>query len=209
VPLGGVQIPVVFFVHMREWLDHMNVMHSDQWTRKIHMTTWFCDVEHDGEVLQFNDYGRFVEHMKDSTNHPKRQPPTDLQLDALSRNKQKVLVREEEYSCPLCDCVPDSIEPVIRTGNPKEVKHLLHKHIAKHVETLAFLSVPVLASTDPDQKEASVADAVVKLLLATGKANVDSKDENGQTPLSWAAENGHEAVVKLLQSSIAAQLVTT
>jgi ankyrin repeat protein len=28
---------------------------------------------------------------------------------------------------------------------------------------------------------------------------VDSKDSNnGQTPLSWAAENGHEAVVKLL-----------
>ena len=42
-------------------------------------------------------------------------------------------------------------------------------------------------------------DAVVKLLLETGKVKVDSKDnEYGQTPLSWAAENGHEAVVKLL-----------
>ncbi|OCK95360.1 ankyrin, partial [Cenococcum geophilum 1.58] len=42
-------------------------------------------------------------------------------------------------------------------------------------------------------------DAVVKLLLETGKVEVDSKDnEYGQTPLSWAAENGHEAVVKLL-----------
>ena len=47
-------------------------------------------------------------------------------------------------------------------------------------------------------------EAVVKLLLETGKVDVDSKDKGyGQTPLSWAAQNGHEAVVKLLQSHIA------
>ena len=41
-------------------------------------------------------------------------------------------------------------------------------------------------------------DAVVKLLLETGKANVDLKDTHGWTPLLLASENGHEAVVKLL-----------
>jgi ankyrin repeat domain-containing protein 50 len=42
-------------------------------------------------------------------------------------------------------------------------------------------------------------EAVVKLLLETGKADVDSKDtEDGRTPLSWAARSGHKAVVKLL-----------
>jgi ankyrin repeat protein len=46
-------------------------------------------------------------------------------------------------------------------------------------------------------------EAVVKLLLDTGKVDANSKDSNyGRTPLSWAAGNGHEAVVKLLQSSI-------
>jgi ankyrin repeat protein len=40
---------------------------------------------------------------------------------------------------------------------------------------------------------------VVKLLLVTDKVDVDFKDtECGRTPLSWAAEGGHEAVVKLL-----------
>ena len=39
---------------------------------------------------------------------------------------------------------------------------------------------------------------VVKLLLETGKLDVDSKDSRGWTPLLWAAENGHEAVMKLL-----------
>jgi ankyrin repeat protein len=43
-----------------------------------------------------------------------------------------------------------------------------------------------------------VGKAVVKLLLDNG-AEVDSKDiEYGGTPLSWAAEKGHEAVVRLL-----------
>jgi ankyrin repeat protein len=42
-------------------------------------------------------------------------------------------------------------------------------------------------------------EAVVKLLLETGKVDLESKDtEYGQTPLSWAVRNGHESVVKLL-----------
>jgi len=40
---------------------------------------------------------------------------------------------------------------------------------------------------------------VVKLLLETGKVEVDARDsEYNQTPLSWAAENGHDGVVELL-----------
>ena len=38
----------------------------------------------------------------------------------------------------------------------------------------------------------------MKLLLETGKVDVDSKDSDSRTPLSWAAEFGQEAVVKLL-----------
>ncbi|OBT39451.1 hypothetical protein VE00_11019 [Pseudogymnoascus sp. WSF 3629] len=41
-------------------------------------------------------------------------------------------------------------------------------------------------------------EAVLKLLLNTGKANADSKDKDGRTALSWAAGNGHEAIVRLL-----------
>ena len=39
---------------------------------------------------------------------------------------------------------------------------------------------------------------MVKLLLWTGEVEFDAKDHYGRTPLSWAAEGGHETVVKLL-----------
>ena len=41
-------------------------------------------------------------------------------------------------------------------------------------------------------------EAVVKLLLETGKVDAYLKDNGGLTPLSWAAKNGHEAVIKQL-----------
>jgi ankyrin repeat protein len=39
---------------------------------------------------------------------------------------------------------------------------------------------------------------VVKLLLARDDVMADSKDKYGRTPLSQAAVNGHDTIVKLL-----------
>ncbi|KAH7008750.1 ankyrin repeat-containing domain protein [Ilyonectria destructans] len=45
-----------------------------------------------------------------------------------------------------------------------------------------------------------VAGALGAILERRGQSgiNIDAKDSHGRTPLSWAAENGHEAVVRLL-----------
>ena len=41
-------------------------------------------------------------------------------------------------------------------------------------------------------------EAVVKLLLETGRVDVNSKDQDGVMPLSYAAWGGYETVIKLL-----------
>jgi ankyrin repeat protein len=37
--------------------------------------------------------------------------------------------------------------------------------------------------------------------LKSSKVNANIKDNSGQTPLAWAAHNGHKAVVELLLES--------
>ncbi|KAK3334657.1 hypothetical protein B0H65DRAFT_409896, partial [Neurospora tetraspora] len=44
-------------------------------------------------------------------------------------------------------------------------------------------------------------EAVVKLLLNTGKVDADLRDEYERTALYMAAENGYDAVVKLLRDT--------
>ena len=39
---------------------------------------------------------------------------------------------------------------------------------------------------------------MVQLLIATDRVEVNSQDQQGQTPLSWAVRGGHKEVVKLL-----------
>jgi ankyrin repeat protein len=41
-------------------------------------------------------------------------------------------------------------------------------------------------------------DSLVKLLLQVDGIDINSKDDVGQTALTWACENGCDSVVKLL-----------
>ena len=45
-------------------------------------------------------------------------------------------------------------------------------------------------------------EAIVRLLLETGKADADLKDKDGWKLLWWAAERGHGAIVKLLLNKV-------
>ncbi|KAK8005654.1 hypothetical protein PG990_011691 [Apiospora arundinis] len=132
--------PLLFFGSMRDWVEHMTSEHSDQWTRRIHMSTWFCDTGH--ESIQFNDLESFIEHMKKPDAHPSRSVPSNSQLDTLCRTRQRILTREDIYACPLCESVPDSLNPTDSTSQPKDTVYDLHKHIADHLKDFASLSIP-------------------------------------------------------------------
>ena len=70
-------------------------------------------------------------------------------------------------------------------------RHLQHE---SDDQTLIFL-----AAKNQDE-------TVVELLVATGKADVNSKDHIGRTPLSWAAGEGYEGVVRLLLATDKAEI---
>jgi ankyrin repeat protein len=118
-------------------------------------------------------------------------------------------------SCPLCLCVPG------------ESRRNFVTHVGKHMESVALAALPRendsdsesdsdigsaittsdvhLTSKQSDGTTLSLLSAVrsrnewdVKLLLATGQVEADSRDAHGRTPLWWATRNGDEAIVKLL-----------
>ncbi|KAF8856795.1 hypothetical protein BDZ45DRAFT_593729 [Acephala macrosclerotiorum] len=88
-------------------------------------------------------------------------------------------------------------------------RHITGLHLAAYFGLGRIASVLLASGSNPDPIDshkrtplswaaARGHEAVVKLLLETGKVEADSKDGDGWTPLWWAAENKHEAVIKLL-----------
>ncbi|KAL6830618.1 hypothetical protein J3E69DRAFT_378785 [Trichoderma sp. SZMC 28015] len=143
--------PMLFFVHMKDWMNHMEMFHSDQWNRKIHMSPWYCDVGH-RPAIHFDDHDSFVRHMEDPANHEGWEPPIDLQLETLSCKKQRFPLRDE-YCCPICECVPSVLEPVISNSSPDEIRRQLYEHIAAHIKDLVFESIPTLDHVEYTQYE--------------------------------------------------------
>ncbi|KAL6228936.1 hypothetical protein BDW75DRAFT_235566 [Aspergillus navahoensis] len=111
-------------------------------------------------------------------------------------------------------CVRDGHPLIIRAKNicnpTSDVYHLWSRKyerdgnvVPKGAESILIVSALGLAGVYGKTPLSLAAEnghkAVVKLLLDSGKVDVDCKDsEYGRTPLSLAAENGHGAVVKLL-----------
>lgn len=152
--------PLLFFGRMGDWVEHMTSEHSNQWTRTIHMSTWFCDTGH--ESVHFNDLESFIEHMKKPDAHPGRPVPSHSQLDTLSRTRERILTREDTYVCPLCDCVPDTLKPSVSTSQPKDIVYELHRHIGDHLKDLASLSIPAQALPNITERVSDVAAASKK-----------------------------------------------
>ncbi|KAH0538836.1 hypothetical protein FGG08_004612 [Glutinoglossum americanum] len=117
----------------------------------------------------------------------------DLCLESETRT-QWTEIHKEHDSIPVTGsplCLASAL------GLNRAVEMLLHEQDSTGIALENKVDTPLSWAAENGH------EAIVKLLLATGKVDVDSKDNYyGQTPLSWAAENGHEAIVKLLRQII-------
>jgi ankyrin repeat protein len=99
-----------------------------------------------------------------------------------------------DYTKSLQQIIQDTTSFLLsHTDQDKSLYKFLHWTLPEFLESLDSLSSAVLGSASENGQE-----AMVELLLATNKAELDWKDKGGQTPLHLAAGNGHDAIVRRL-----------
>jgi hypothetical protein len=98
--------------------------------------------------------------------------------------------RESQYSA-----TEQMLQLVLRVCNTQSLLFNLWFNV---YGTIAHRRRPIPRLTGPLIVGSYFGHEVMVKLLLEAKANVDSRFNDGRTPLSWAAENGHEGIVKLL-----------
>ena len=135
------------FIEFQEWFQHMQESHSLEWPQNVHKMMWCCPVCHFHEP--FRSKIDFEEHMKAS--HAEKF--TESQILTLTRRSMRLFPRAPS-TCPLCNCIPEDICEIIQEQGDK-VPDLLAKHIAGHLKSLSFLSLPYRDDIDKVSSEAS------------------------------------------------------
>ena len=157
------------FDHRSDWKKHMVTTHSKDWPREVHSMTWYCDLGH-SEPFEFDNESHWRQHMRTLSLHPGRsKTPSDTQLEALTIRKQQLSPRDL-YVCPFCEDKPRSIAILGDHGNPTDMADALVNHIAEHVKSLSFLSLPGLVgdATGDDKMSGKLDNASHKRLRNPG-----------------------------------------
>lgn len=149
-------MPLQFFPNEKAWANHMQIAHSVQWSSDVHKIKWYCDVDHP-VPQEFTSKEQFEAHMRDTKIH--KSTPTDLQLAALSRRQQGSVPREE-FACPICECVPNTIKLIISQSRKGQAYRELSQHIGEHLKPLAFISLPLLDAPNDIQDPQSKSDII-------------------------------------------------
>jgi hypothetical protein len=115
-----------FFNGYDDWLEHC---------KKSHAFEWYCDAAaHVPEV--FKTKHDFEDHMKTihAGTFTESQLPVITELGARQGSRPFTI-------CPLCNCLPEDIEAEQKKIGIGALE-LLPKHIAGHLKSLAFISLP-------------------------------------------------------------------
>ena len=123
------------------------------------------------------------------------------------RHQPTIHIEGERYRYPLFAALTNGHRDAVITLLQNKTSHSQEDDISTQLEygqdfkvrrllwTAAGRYEPVIK---PLLETGKVDAAVVKLLLEIFSFDAYSKDNDGRTPLSWAAMGGHEAIVKLL-----------
>ncbi|KAF4448623.1 transcription factor Zn, C2H2 [Fusarium austroafricanum] len=140
-------ISLVSFVSRQEWLEHMEAVHSTDWLRKVHITTWYCKTGHKSP-LTFESELELREHMLDPVSHPGKTPPTEAQLDVLYSGRRQRIQRDE-FVCPLCEQIPEEARKLkTACADPIQVYNSVVDHVASHLKSLSLMAIPSFGDAD-------------------------------------------------------------
>ena len=109
-------------------------------------------------------------------------------------------IRGERYQFPLVAAAANGNREAITALLMRENKSQSDRNLASQFDFLREIKHPQI-QTPLSYAAGKGNEVVVKLLLDTGKVDVEAKDNYGLTPLLLAAKNGHAAVMKLLLDS--------
>ncbi|KAF5692048.1 ankyrin repeat [Fusarium denticulatum] len=213
------------FVHREDWVQHMESMHSQKWLQRVHTRSWYCDIGHESPMV-FEFEHQWRSHILQP--HPEYlKAPDPRTLGAYSARKQKNF-HQDEFACPLCEQIPEEAQKMLETGQdePGQVRTLVLNHVASELKSLSMVAVPsfdevayktfdydlnpvaLKSATHVDFQDgtdrtalsfaAQAGDVEAIGKLFDRQADVELADTDGQTPLFWAAREGHEGAVKCL-----------
>ncbi|KAF5705145.1 ankyrin repeat-containing protein [Fusarium mundagurra] len=192
------------FVHRKDWVEHMESMHSKEWLQRVHTRSWYCDFGHESPmVFEFEHQWRshilqpHAEYLK---------APDPRTLGAYSTRKQKHFHRNE-FACPLCEQIPEEAQKMLETGQhePGQVRRLVLNHVASELKSLSMMAVPPL-----DEVPYKTVDYDPNPVVPKDVTHVDFQDDTGRTALSFAAQAGDvEAMDKLFDRQADVELADT
>jgi hypothetical protein len=125
--------PFQLFICRQSWMDHMRTQHSVDRSKQIHTDKWFCDVKHKEGPPEFDTVADFLNHLNACHGHELSQSRI---MGRLRRNR-RLATSGNAFACPLCNCIMSDIED----RGIKKAYEYLWKHISRHLNSLAFLSL--------------------------------------------------------------------
>lgn len=152
--------PPLFFVHRRDWLQHMLARHSKHWVESIHTVKWFCDLEH-SFIPEFDDQEMFEDHLRSF--HADQLSASKLE-GRLRRNRR--VAKRLQGVCPLCDCVPLNVAQ----GSREE----LESHIASHIKSISFISLLFVENASDQRSQDATVEDNPSLALVASDSNIDT-----------------------------------